>query len=209
MDKLTPEHYSAMNMAQDFCCAICKNPNIANRRLGVDHDHKTNEIRGLLCHNCNLGLGYFKDSTELLSRAIKYLQLPPIKWVPVPEPTRHSPEPTSTSMFRCSGCGIVAPRETFHESPCEDRVRPVTSQCRSCRSGAYYARKYPNSTCTSCSQNRRLDKNGVCPRCNEDAGLKQCKRCGDLLPLAWSFYAERKVCKLCLAQQRRVTSREE
>ena len=42
--------------------------------LNADHDHQTHRLRGLLCHNCNKGLGNFKDSPARLMRAIKYLQ---------------------------------------------------------------------------------------------------------------------------------------
>jgi hypothetical protein len=39
------------------------------------HDHKTNKFRGTLCRTCNSGLGMFKDDSELLSKAISYLQM--------------------------------------------------------------------------------------------------------------------------------------
>jgi len=39
----------------------------------VDHDHTTGEVRGLLCHNCNLGIGYFHENPEVLRAAIDYL----------------------------------------------------------------------------------------------------------------------------------------
>lgn len=42
-------------------------------RLAVDHDHKTGAIRGLLCGGCNIALGLFKDSPQLLENAIRYL----------------------------------------------------------------------------------------------------------------------------------------
>lgn len=51
-------------------CAICKRP----KKLNVDHDHKTGEIRGLLCSRCNLGLASFGDSIEGLEKAIDYLK---------------------------------------------------------------------------------------------------------------------------------------
>ena len=43
------------------------------QRLHVDHNHRTGEIRGLLCIDCNLGLGRFHDSFELLSNAMDYV----------------------------------------------------------------------------------------------------------------------------------------
>ena len=69
---------------QNHQCAICdqqleiswdgkwKNGNSRNSRL--DHCHKNGVVRGILCHNCNAGLGMFDDSSMRLSRAIKYLQ---------------------------------------------------------------------------------------------------------------------------------------
>src|SRR3990167_1168850 len=46
-------------------CQICGR---GDERLGVDHDHQTNKVRGYLCKRCNFGLGSFKDSLELLDR---------------------------------------------------------------------------------------------------------------------------------------------
>lgn len=51
-------------------CAICKQ----ETKLVVDHDHASGKIRGMLCRYCNLGLGHFKDSSELLRAAAKYLR---------------------------------------------------------------------------------------------------------------------------------------
>lgn len=69
---LTVSQYEAMAKEQDFTCAICKLPD--RQGLCIDHDHTTNEIRGLLCHNCNLGLGNFRDNPEYFHRAIAYLE---------------------------------------------------------------------------------------------------------------------------------------
>lgn len=43
--------------------------------VAVDHSHKTGKFRGLLCNACNKGLGFFKDSSELLDKASAYLKL--------------------------------------------------------------------------------------------------------------------------------------
>lgn len=71
----TVELYEKMLKEQDYTCLICKTPTSSlTRMLDVDHCHKTGKVRGLLCINCNRGLGLFRDSKESLSQAIKYLQ---------------------------------------------------------------------------------------------------------------------------------------
>lgn len=68
--------YNKMLESQGCVCAICKQLNVTKRspRLVVDHDHKSGKIRGLLCHRCNCGLGYFKDDLGLLQGAAEYLK---------------------------------------------------------------------------------------------------------------------------------------
>lgn len=59
----------------DGRCEICGRTPVGNERdLHIDHDHESGEFRGLLCNNCNGGLGRFKDSVESLAAAIRYLQ---------------------------------------------------------------------------------------------------------------------------------------
>jgi len=70
---LTLEEYQAMLDEQNQVCAICKEPCRRHPRLGVDHDHESNLIRGLLCANCNVGIGHLRHSETLLLEAIKYL----------------------------------------------------------------------------------------------------------------------------------------
>lgn len=57
-------------------CAICEEilPQ-DTKQIHVDHCHKTNITRGLLCSYCNKGLGFFKDDIQVLEKAIKYLKL--------------------------------------------------------------------------------------------------------------------------------------
>ena len=53
-------------------CGICGDPP-KEKRLCIDHDHNTGIVRGLLCHTCNTGLGMFRDSPDLMLKAIAYL----------------------------------------------------------------------------------------------------------------------------------------
>lgn len=58
-------------------CAICRRlPSGKGRNaiLHIDHCHRSGKVRGLLCFNCNTGLGNLGDSKRLLVRAIKYLE---------------------------------------------------------------------------------------------------------------------------------------
>jgi len=73
---ITPDDYKKMLEGQNGKCAICGaiESHSKGHRLAVDHDHETGKIRGLLCHNCNVGLGNFKDSPDLIRSAIEYLK---------------------------------------------------------------------------------------------------------------------------------------
>ena len=72
---ITIEEYNQMFNAQNGCCAICrKHQSEFKRNLAVDHCHLTGQIRGLLCGECNTGLGKFKDNLELLDKAKEYLK---------------------------------------------------------------------------------------------------------------------------------------
>ena len=69
--------YEEMLAAQGGKCAICGGVNTGKRstfNLAVDHDHKTGEVRALLCNHCNRGLGFLKDDTTILERALEYLK---------------------------------------------------------------------------------------------------------------------------------------
>lgn len=61
--------YDKMLKEQEAKCLICKQI----KRLVIDHCHKDGHARGLLCSNCNTGLGFFGDNIENLSNAVLYL----------------------------------------------------------------------------------------------------------------------------------------
>lgn len=87
---LTQEQYEALFAKQDGRCAICGDDVVsrfdesrpvwfgagapANNLARVDHCHLTKAVRGLLCSNCNIGLGKFRDNEKILLKAIGYLR---------------------------------------------------------------------------------------------------------------------------------------
>jgi len=68
---LTLEDYNRIFLSQNKKCAICGIENFAPK---IDHDHKTGKVRGILCFNCNTGLGNFKDNIDYLNKAISDLK---------------------------------------------------------------------------------------------------------------------------------------
>lgn len=75
---MTIEDYDGLRAAHRDRCAICQQPETRKKNgrvkmLALDHDHTTGEVRGFLCHQCNSGLGCFKDDAFLMQRAIEYL----------------------------------------------------------------------------------------------------------------------------------------
>lgn len=77
---MTLLEYRKLHVAQGGVCAICgKEEFVINprtgvpRELAVDHCHETGETRGLLCTNCNKGVGHFKDNIKIMEQAINYL----------------------------------------------------------------------------------------------------------------------------------------
>ena len=71
---LTPAAYAEMLAQQGGGCAICGKPqDQEKKRFPVDHCHKTGQVRGILCGNCNRALGLLQDNPSLLVRATSYL----------------------------------------------------------------------------------------------------------------------------------------
>lgn len=84
---ITIDEYDAMLARQGGSCAICRGQTKDGRSFFVDHDHACCPgqrtcggcVRGLLCGDCNLGIGYFNDDTTRIQRAITYLQRGPAR----------------------------------------------------------------------------------------------------------------------------------
>jgi hypothetical protein len=76
---LIVEEYDALLAKQGGCCAVCHKPEtlrIKGQRvdLAVDHDHTTGKVRGLLCHLCSRGSGFFQGSPDRLRAMAAYLE---------------------------------------------------------------------------------------------------------------------------------------
>lgn len=71
---LTPEQWDELFTAQGKVCAICGSEEPKSiHGWHTDHCHETLKVRGILCRQCNQGLGFFKDSVELIAAASAYL----------------------------------------------------------------------------------------------------------------------------------------
>lgn len=73
---LTPAAYEQLVKDQNHCCKICGRDDWACRGgyLAVDHCHKTGAVRGLLCTQCNAGIGALQEIPELLEKAAAYVR---------------------------------------------------------------------------------------------------------------------------------------
>lgn len=70
---ITLEDKNRLWEIQGRCCAICKTKNNNGRKFHVDHSHETGNVRGLLCHKCNIMLGGARDDIAILRFAVRYL----------------------------------------------------------------------------------------------------------------------------------------
>ena len=70
---ITNEEFQMMILLREGKCDLChKLPQGSRKTLFIDHDHITNEIRGLLCNECNLGLSYLGDDNDIPNRVQQY-----------------------------------------------------------------------------------------------------------------------------------------
>jgi Recombination endonuclease VII len=73
MRKLRPWQFEELLRQQGGCCAICKARPEPKRRLAVDHCHKADVVRGLLCSRCNLGIAFLENDL-IRHRALSYVR---------------------------------------------------------------------------------------------------------------------------------------
>lgn len=73
---ISVEQYNKLLVDQHGVCAICHQNEKHFSRLSVDHCHETGRVSGLLCNNCNRGIGLLNDSVTQLFNAWRYLDGP-------------------------------------------------------------------------------------------------------------------------------------
>jgi hypothetical protein len=72
---ITQEQYIAIFEAQGRRCKICRTDSpTSKRKWQIDHCHDTGQIRGILCHNCNVGLGHFRDNPKFMKAAAAHVE---------------------------------------------------------------------------------------------------------------------------------------
>lgn len=71
---LSLKDFSILLQTQNNQCRICGISDPKGHGWVVDHCHKTDTVRGVLCGNCNVGLGHFQDNVELLRKAANYIE---------------------------------------------------------------------------------------------------------------------------------------
>lgn len=72
---ITLDDFQSMLAAAGGMCSICSGSMlVVGRGPNVDHCHKTNKVRGLLCNTCNTAIGLLKDNIKILQGAIRYLK---------------------------------------------------------------------------------------------------------------------------------------
>lgn len=72
---LTEADWDGLIKRQRGLCAICRTgkPGGRGERWHIDHDHVTGQVRGLLCHRCNMGIGFFLDDPDVIRAAARYV----------------------------------------------------------------------------------------------------------------------------------------
>lgn len=104
---IDPDAYETLLKSQNYRCAICESElELERNKSVIDHDHKTNEVRGILCRECNSGLGKFRDSNGLLAQAAKYLIAPPARGLFTPTKIRKKYEYVR-QYLKAKRCGTL------------------------------------------------------------------------------------------------------
>lgn len=70
---ISEDKFWEMLVDQEFSCATC-HVKLTKATTHIDHDHRSGIVRGLLCFNCNVAIGHFRDNPVLMERAASYVR---------------------------------------------------------------------------------------------------------------------------------------
>jgi Recombination endonuclease VII len=96
---LSLQDFDAILTHQGGACAICREK--FNKTPHVDHCHATHVVRGLLCDDCNKGLGCFDDDIDIMQAAIDYLERPASSMRCIARPRRKQPVSGAADAETC------------------------------------------------------------------------------------------------------------
>ncbi len=71
---ITIEEYEQILEQQNYCCKVCSREFNDKVKPDVDHNHQTKIVRGILCHACNLAIGYLQDDVAVVQKLLDYLE---------------------------------------------------------------------------------------------------------------------------------------
>jgi Recombination endonuclease VII len=153
---LSWDEYQAMLARQGGFCAMCKTK--SNRPLCVDHCHKTGMVRGILCHPCNLTIGFCRDSTKLTRAATAYLEAAEKRHRRQARANKKKARPSPRAMragaVRWPATTPAAPRRRSGRKPC----RPSAGRARGSRSRRGASRR--RGLRCGCTRSRRSRPGG-------------------------------------------------
>lgn len=142
-------------MKQQSACEICNRQGI---KPFIDHCHQTGKVRGVLCRWCNSGIGFFSDNTELLRKAIDYIESPRI--------------PIEITQSATCACGQSRRGDSLTCQKCKNRYRK--GKCSMCDNDSE-----KTGACRDCKQTREIAKRlnisfGLAKRCRMVSACEAC-----------------------------------
>jgi len=109
---LSVSEWEKMYREQGGLCLLCGGIPTDKDRLVVDHCHETGQIRGLLHHSCNVGIGFLKESVEIMEKAIMYIN----SFCPSCKTRRFVSGPLGGKLY-CQKCETTWGRDTVESLP--------------------------------------------------------------------------------------------
>lgn len=216
---LTIEDFNRMLAAQNYRCRICKRneeeilserneEKNKKRAFCIDHSHKTNRVRGILCSACNVGLGLFKDNATSLEDAIQYLQdffnetnepleTPEINMQRKREQCLACDEMKLLREGFCVECEFERKCLLCSETKPIGLFSPKSAKCKKCLNEKRREEAYTRNACKKCLLPRMFLNGGLCSKCEIHRTCGICKQTKEIQ----YFRQSRRDCKECVSKE--------